>query len=132
MKNIILMVDDNLEMRNLFAELLEKTPLRVVTFASVKEAQIHLLSENNRNDVLAIVSDLMMGPTDGLEFLAYVKKNNDLEHIDFFLLTGADISLYKSYIEPFPLTGIIEKPFSRKDMIATLTGLLANQLQATT
>ncbi|OFZ30702.1 MAG: hypothetical protein A2622_13620 [Bdellovibrionales bacterium RIFCSPHIGHO2_01_FULL_40_29] len=124
MKNVILMVDDNAEMRSVFSDLLAPTKLKVLTFPSVKEAQIYLINPESRQKVLAIVSDLMMGPTDGLEFLSYVKKNPDLAHIDFFLFTGADVSVFRPFITPFKLKGIIEKPFNRKALVQMLTDLL--------
>ena len=71
MKNVILLVDDNTEMRNLFTDLLAQTQLKVVTFGKVQDAQLYLQDSTNRDKIKAIVSDLMMGPTDGLEFLDY-------------------------------------------------------------
>lgn len=42
MKNVILMVDDNTEMRQVFAEALAKLEFRVITFENVKRAQQYL------------------------------------------------------------------------------------------
>ena len=123
MKNVIMMVDDNIEVRNLFVDLLVDTSLKVFTFASVKDAQVYLINPKNRSQVCAIVSDLMMGPTDGLEFLSYIKKNPDTAAIDFFLLTGADVSVFKPFISPFTLKGIIEKPFNRQAFLNTFNSI---------
>ncbi len=119
MKNVILLVDDNAEIRSLFVDLLQETNLKILTFSSVKEAQIHLINPSNREKVCGIVSDLMMGPTDGLEFLSYVKKNPETAQIDFFLFTGADVSVFTPFISPFKLKGIIEKPFNRSEFMNT-------------
>lgn len=129
MKNVILMVDDNAHVRNLFVDLLAATSLRVITFAAVKEAQIYLMSPQNRAEICAIVSDLMMGPTDGLEFLSYIKKNPITADIDFFLFTGADVSVFKPFISPFKLKGVIEKPFNRKVFVQTFNELAAEKMQ---
>ena len=82
MKNVILMVDDNTEMRQVFAEALAKLEFRVITFENVKRAQQYLEDTQNRSQVAAIVSDLMMAPTDGLDFLSYVKKSSNYSDVD--------------------------------------------------
>lgn len=84
MRNVVLMVDDNVDLRDIFADLLAKTSLQVRTFGSVKVAQIFLINPANSGQVCAIVSDLMMSPMDGLEFLSYLKKNPATADIDFF------------------------------------------------
>ena len=128
MKNVILLVDDNIEVQNLFVDLLVDTSLKVLTFSSVKEAQIYLIKPENRSEVCAIVSDLMMGPIDGLEFLSYIKKNPDTAGIDFFLFTGADVSVFKTFTSSFTLKGIIEKPFNRQVFLNTFKNLALDNM----
>lgn len=123
-KDVLIMVDDNAEMRTLFNEILADSGLTVQTFPTVREAQIYLINPERRDKVCGIVSDLMMCPMDGLEFLSYVKKNPDLLHIDFFLLTGANVSVFKPLIMPFRISGIIEKPFNASKVRALLSTLL--------
>ena len=130
MRNVVLMVDDNVDLRDIFADLLAKTSLQVRTFGSVKEAQIFLINPANREQVCAIVSDLMMSPMDGLEFLSYLKKNPATADIDFFLFTAADVSVFKPFLLPFKLKGIIQKPINRKDFVTTFANLVMPDLEA--
>ncbi len=124
MRNVVLMVDDNADLRELFSDMLSTTPLKVQTFSSVKEAQIFLINPENRAQVCAIVSDLMMSPMDGLEFLSYIKKNPATAEIDFFLFTGADVAVFQPFISPFKIKGIIQKPFNRREFVTTFTDLV--------
>ena len=121
MKNTILMVDDNEDMREIFAELFENTDIKVICFSNVLDAKVHLINATNASQVKAIISDLMMGPTDGLEFLSYVKAKPDLADIDFYLLTGAAITVFEPFLRPFVLKGIIEKPFDGKALVSMFT-----------
>jgi|GEM_PF-7083845 len=121
MKNTILLVDDNEDMRQLFIELFNDSDIHVVCFASVAEAKIYLKNPISLSKVKAIISDLMMGPTDGLEFLTYAKEKAELQHIDFYLLTGSATPALEPLLKSSVLTGIIEKPFDVKSMVALLT-----------
>lgn len=110
MKNVVLMVDDNSEMRQVFSEALERLNLKVITFENVSRAQQYLLDNQNNSRVAAIVSDIMMAPTDGLEFLSFVKKNSSYADVDFFIFTGAEISVFKPFLKSFEIAGVISKP----------------------
>lgn len=121
MKNAIVMVDDNEEMRNVFVELFKNTDTEVICFASVLEAKTHLNSPANAAEVKAIISDLIMGQTDGLDFLSYVKAQSTLRNIDFYLLTGVTISDFEPLLKSSVLKGVIEKPFDTNRLVSLFT-----------
>ena len=110
MRNIVLMVDDDCDLREIFSALLSATTLKVHTFASPKDAQTFLINPENRTKVCAIVSDLMMSPVDGIEFLSYIKNNPETAELDFFLFTDTNAPVLKPFISPFKLNVDIEKP----------------------
>lgn len=118
MRNTIVMVDDNEDIRDIFAELFENTDIKVLCFANVMDAKVHLINPANAGKVKAIVSDIMMGPTDGLDFLSYVKAKPELAQIDFYLLTGAAVQVFEPFLRSFVLKGVIEKPFNSKALVA--------------
>ncbi len=117
-KKTIVMVDDNEDMREAFEQLFYKTDINVVCFANVKDALAYLAKPLNRAQVKAIVSDLMMGPTDGLDFLSYIKSKPEFASIDFYLLTGSAVVVFEPFIRSLVLKGVIEKPFNSKDLIS--------------
>lgn len=120
MKNTIVLVDDNEDLLEVCVQILEKQGFEVVSFTSVIQAKDYL----NRTDISclhAIVSDLMMGPVDGLDFLSYVKSVPALADIDFFLMTGALLSVFEPYSRSFVIKGVIHKPFSSSDLVTALT-----------
>jgi len=119
MKNVIILVDDNEDIRELFADLFENTEIDIISFVGVTEAKEYLMNPENVIRVKAIVSDLMMGPMDGLEFLHYVKAQPELRDIDFYLQTGTATKEIEPFLKSSLLKGIIEKPFNLK-LLASL------------
>ena len=119
MQNTIVLVDDNKELNDLCAEILEIHGFKVMSFTNVDAAKKYLLHTNVSN-IYAIVSDLMMGPTDGLDFLSFVKSVPALAQIDFFLMTGAIVTVFEPFYRDFAIKGIIKKPFNVKDFLALL------------
>lgn len=115
------MVDDNKELLGLFKEILEPEGIKVVTFSKVEEAKDYLKNPVSASQITAIISDLMMGPTDGLDFLSYVKSVPSLQSIDFYLLTGAEVSVFEPFVRSHNIKGIINKPFKPKQLIDILT-----------
>ncbi|MEQ1722074.1 MAG: response regulator [Pseudobdellovibrio sp.] len=120
MKTHLLMVDDNKEILEIFKEILEPYGVKVVTFCKVEDAKAYLQNPFSAAKIRAIVSDLMMGPTDGLDFLTYVKSKPDLEQIDFYLLTGAEVSVFESFVRSNKIKGIISKPFHVSKLLEIL------------
>ena len=125
MKKIIVMVDDHIGLLEDYIEVLEEYGLTVVSFSNPVEAKRYLMTTTEIDDVHAIVSDIMMGPTDGLEFLHFVKTIPELEDIDFYLVTGAAVSVFEPLIAKSKIKGLIEKPFTAKHLVNTLLGFEA-------
>jgi CheY-like chemotaxis protein len=91
-----------------------------VTFSKVEDAIAFLQNPANVSKVKAIVSDLMMGPTDGLDFLTYVKSKPDLKQLDFYILTGAEVSVFKPFVSATKVKGVISKPFNVNKLLEIL------------
>lgn len=121
MKDNIVLVDDNKELLALCSKILELRGFKVMSFTNVDEAKKHLYQVNVEK-LYAIVSDLMMAPNDGLDFLSHVKSVPALAHIDFYLMTGAAVTVFEPFYSPYVIKGIIEKPFNMKTFVDVLTG----------
>ncbi len=122
MKNTIVLVDDHKGLLEVCSEILEAEGFKVIGFTDPAEAKKFLSLERNLTNIYAIVSDLMMGPTDGLDFLSFVKSRPELAPIDFFLMTGAEVSIFEPFYRPYVLKGIIEKPFKPQTLVNTIKG----------
>lgn len=118
MQNTLIIVDDNEELRETFSDLFANTSIKAICFSNVLDAKIYLKNPKNSCEVKAIISDLMMAPTDGLDFLSYVKSKPDLATIDFYLITGAAVTVFEPFLRPFSIKGVITKPFDTKALLS--------------
>lgn len=123
MKNTVLIVDDDEDIRDILFDLFESVEINCVKFSNVAEAKTFLAEPKNTLLVHSILSDLMMGQDSGLEFLEYIKSNSSLANIDFYLITGASMQTFDSYLNSKKLKGIIEKPFDSKKLTDTFLSL---------
>lgn len=119
MKNTIVIVDDNEPLLDVCAQVLKNRGFRVVTFTEVSPAKAYLKSAD-ANLIYAIISDLMMGPNDGLDFMAFVRSIQALEKTDFFLMTGGVAEVFEPYYRSLNLKGIINKPFNAPALFKAL------------
>lgn len=122
MQKTIVMVDDHIEMLEAYIDVLENAGVKVISFTDVSEAKHYLMTSTEVNCIDAIVSDLMMGPTDGLDFLTFVKKVPELEHIDFYFITGTAVPIFEPFFSKSSVKGIIQKPCTSKVLLETLVG----------
>ena len=83
-KKTIVLIDDDSEMRA-YLKLELQSVYNVETFASAKEAW----SKISTGIPDAVVTDLMMGDTDGAELCSKIKKNPGTNHIPVLILTSS-------------------------------------------
>lgn len=81
---LVLIVDDELSTRKLLAAMLREAGVRCKTAACVDEALRILETES----VDAVLSDLQMPGTSGMQFLAQIRLRH--RHLAFFMVTGVD------------------------------------------
>lgn len=111
MRDVVLLVDDDEDMRAIVTDLLESIGLKVAAFSCVEKALHYVRDPFHYTKLCAIISDLMMSKRDGIDFLEKVKLNPNIAEIDFYLLTGADVTVFKSLLQPYKIKGVITKPF---------------------
>lgn len=85
---LVLVVDDNLEMREMLERALTLEGIRVRTASGVLRALEALHDGSPRPDV--IVTDLMMPQTTGWDFLKHVRAEPALQSLPVIVITGAE------------------------------------------
>ncbi len=122
-KYMILVVEDNQELRKFIVSLLEEQ-YRVCQ-AENGGAAIEVL----KSEIIhLIISDVMMPGMDGFELCAYVKHEKSLCYIPFIMLTAkvseeAHIQVLEQGADAY-----ISKPFSGKVLLTQIENLLQNRL----
>jgi signal transduction histidine kinase/DNA-binding response OmpR family regulator/ligand-binding sensor domain-containing protein len=118
-KNTILIVEDNVEMLNLLAEIF--TPIYNVQIAKEGSEALSMLNLTPPDIVL---SDVMMTTMSGLELCAQIKNNYETCHIPVVLLTAQ--SLEASTIEGLQsgADDYITKPFNAKLLVMRCNNLV--------
>lgn len=119
-KNIdILIVEDNEELRHFLVNMLQKD-YRILEAADGKSGLD--LTVSAMPDL--IISDIMMPVMDGIELLEAVKKNHDISHIPFILLSAkASLDDRIQGLE-YGADDYITKPFSSSYLKARISSLL--------
>lgn len=111
--NTILIIEDNLEVRENTAEILELADYRVVTAENGKVGVEKALQE--RPDL--IICDIMMPVLDGYGVLHLLNKNEKLRHIPFIFLTAkAERSDFRTGME-MGADDYITKPFTDIELL---------------
>ncbi|ATP56857.1 hybrid sensor histidine kinase/response regulator [Pedobacter ginsengisoli] len=119
---VILLVEDNIEIREFIADKLIKD-FQVIETANGQEA----LNVLNEKSIHLIISDIMMPVMDGYELCKAVKDNLEYTHIPIILLTAKNT--LQSKIEGLEVgaDAYLEKPFSPDHLLTQISNLLASR-----
>ncbi len=119
---VILLVEDNIEIREFIADKLIKD-FQVIETANGQEA-LNVLKEKS---IHLIISDIMMPVMDGYELCKAVKDNLEYTHIPIILLTAKNT--LQSKIEGLEVgaDAYLEKPFSPDHLLTQISNLLASR-----
>lgn len=111
----VLVVDDQVDLRDAIAVLLESEGYDVVDAANGREALKFL---QNGTNVTAIVLDLMMPVMDGWQFLAECRRNQAWSRIPTIVVTG--VSETKRRQGELGDVAVFTKPFHFDELFAAL------------
>ncbi|MGZ3900397.1 MAG: response regulator [Bacteroidia bacterium] len=117
----ILLVEDDSDILEFNARLLEKNNFKVVRAANGKEAMA--LLEKTLPDL--IITDLMMPEMDGLGFLRSIKNNAELDHIPVIILSAKAGSGSKMEALKLGAQAYLAKPFLPDELLS----IVVNQLE---
>ena len=120
----ILVVDDELEMRDMLQLIIGAEGYRVIAAANGHEASLLLASENVR----LVVTDLLMPDKDGLEVLGHVRKK--FPKIPVIVMSGGGRMPHGEYLrmaKTFGARAVLEKPFENEMLLKMIKDLLAEK-----
>ena len=115
----LLIVDDDEDMRQFVKANFEHS-YKVLTAEDGKQA----LAVLQQHEVSMIISDWMMPEMDGPEFCRQVRKNPDISHLPFVMLTAKTDDASKTEGMNCGADIYIEKPFSMKYLEASVRNLI--------
>ncbi len=108
----ILIVDDELDLLDMYRELFEMDGFEVYTASSAIEG---METYKNNKKIRLIISDSNMGDMSGIDFLKQLKATYDSIPV-FYLSTGA-FEQSEDYIKSIGGQGLVLKPFDLDEII---------------
>ena len=118
---VLLVVDDDANIRQIMRLLLEAAGYRVLCAADGREAM--QLIEAQAFDL--ILTDMLMPGSDGLELLSAMKKSRSTVRV--LVMSGGGmigVADYLKVAKKLGAHGVLEKPFTGETLLATVAGLL--------
>ena len=113
---IALIVDDKAEVRNFMADRL-RPYFTVMTADSVRNAQGKVAATTP--DI--VICDAFMEPRNGMELLNFMKRDFNLSHVPFFMITADSSSLSCDKNANFAPDKIVEKPIDYATLVSDAT-----------
>ena len=120
-KNMILVVDDDPECRDILMRLLTLSDYEVETVESGRDA-VELLK---RAEFKLVLTDIVMPDMDGLELLSHVKSH--YPNIPVIMVTGRASNESKNEALEKGAEGLILKPYTRDQLMTIVNETLAKQ-----
>ncbi|MEL1241411.1 hybrid sensor histidine kinase/response regulator transcription factor [Flavobacterium flavipallidum] len=121
-KKSVLIIDDNVEIRNYLIQLFSKSHL---VYSAVNGQEGLQLTKKHMPDI--VISDIAMEVMDGLELCKKIKESEDLSHIPVILLTAANNP--ETHLQGITdgADDYITKPFDDDLLVARVDTLLKNR-----
>jgi len=110
----ILVIDDDDDIREVLATVLDEAGFRVVTAANGREG-LERLREDPQPDVILL--DLMMPEMDGYQFRAEQQRDPALRAIPTLIVTAGTVT---SRVEALGAEAILRKPVSLRRLVDTI------------
>lgn len=114
----VLVVDDELVLRDIFREMFEAAGANVFVAVSGKSAQQILRS----NKISLVLSDIKMADGDGIELLQWIQYEYDSE-IPVFLISGFSNYTREEVIK-LGARDLFRKPFNEAQIMSTMTAAI--------
>jgi len=120
MDELVLIVDDDTEIKDSMHEFITKSGYNCITASSAEEA-VELLKSNHVNVAIA---DIMLPGKDGLELTDIMKQNHD---IDVIVMTGYSNEYSYEEVITKGASDLIFKPFRFEELLLRLKKVLKNR-----
>lgn len=118
----ILIVDDNPQIRNYLKQIL--TPKYQVTAVDSAEAALGIIKKVQPD---LVISDVVMGEMNGVDFCKHIKTDEELKHIPVLLLTAGTSENVKLKGAEVGADDYITKPFDNEYLLARISGILTRR-----
>jgi len=115
--NRVLLVEDDLDIRDTLQDLLESEGMDVIPAANGKQA-IDFLTLNDPPGADLVILDLLMPLMSGWEVLEVLSSNPTLKRIPVIVLSGMQVS------RPERATELVRKPFTYETLVASIRNVL--------
>jgi len=123
---VILVVDDESDIRELLQELLELSGYRVIAAESAEEAYTIL----RQRRVRAIVSDILMEGESGVDLLIRTRQTD--ARMPFILISGFAGEYTETTVMAAGADALIAKPFEQKQLLSALQAAIKKRSQCNT
>lgn len=114
-KRLVAIVDDELDIVNLFRDALSKIKeLSIFTFTDPMAALEHI--RMNKSNYAVVISDLRMPDMNGMDLIYNIKKENPL--VRTLLMTAFEVNdkVFEQYVKNNIIDGFLQKPLKLKDL----------------
>ena len=115
---VVLVVDDEVGIANLLADVLSDEGHRVIVAANGQEGLKR--AEEERPDL--VITDFMMPVMDGAQLIKAMAEHPDLKGVPIFLMSSAPEAALRDKCSGYAL--FIRKPFRIYDVVDLVTGVL--------
>ena len=120
MKKVILVLDDDENMRQAISALLDQQGYKVVEVENVPSA----VNAVRREDIKLAIIDIKMPIVDGYKFCEFLRKTNKYSHIPIVIVTGEEKRYGRETAELLNIEAFMEKPFNPIDLVAKVKEIL--------
>lgn len=122
-QNTILIAEDSPPNRKILSHLLKKMGFEVIECEDGQKAWETHLQSGTENNLIAIISDVMMPNMDGLDLLTKVRESEKYNKIPFLLITAVSDKEYIFKAKSLTVNGYILKPITYERLVQKLKEL---------
>jgi CheY-like chemotaxis protein len=123
----VLVADDDPEICTLIKTILSKGPYEVTLCNDAESALVHI-QQDKRFDIL--ISDFMLPGISGIELITQVRQNDLTARIPIVMISGHSNYAMDARAKAAGANAFLNKPFSLKQLRATVQTLLSDPLQS--
>ncbi|RUT00371.1 hypothetical protein DSM106972_074990 [Dulcicalothrix desertica PCC 7102] len=128
-EKVVLVVDDAISLRQTISLTLQKSGYQVIQAQNGIEAVEQL---QRHPEIQLVVSDLEMPRMNGFELLSNVRQNTSFSEKPVIILTSRSAEKHRKLAEALGATAYMTKPYLEHEFIATVDGLMDNQVNGLT
>lgn len=123
MKSKVLIVDDEMFIREVLKMKLEEEGIEVETATDPFEAELNL-EEGKKYDL--IISDIMMQVKSGLDFVKSIREEHNLKEQNIMILSARKLKNDMEILKEYGVEHFLKKPFKMEEFVEKVKKILKN------